>query len=233
MTQIVRFPGVAGALVAALLSVCSGAACERPASKAADSGEPTHQRPDEEPAPTLSDDTQHGVAARSPIGTNLGRLGYPTGVNPFTDLMKATDPWFSGAPNHPNPAKRWADGAALDTDRTGWVKKLRPGQVARAFVLGEGVPQPSGKVTVLYEGEGTIDYKGRVSKLRRSPGKDEFTLDGKNGLYLDLVQVNPRNHLREVRIYVDSLGGPEDGIFTRSEERRVGKECRSRWSPYH
>src|ERR1041385_5104511 len=23
------------------------------------------------------------------------------------------------------------------------------------------------------------------------------------------------------------------GIFSRSEERRVGKECRSRWSPYH
>ena len=22
-------------------------------------------------------------------------------------------------------------------------------------------------------------------------------------------------------------------IFNRSEERRVGKECRSRWSPYH
>ena len=24
-----------------------------------------------------------------------------------------------------------------------------------------------------------------------------------------------------------------DEISTRSEERRVGKECRSRWSPYH
>jgi len=23
------------------------------------------------------------------------------------------------------------------------------------------------------------------------------------------------------------------GVATRSEERRVGKECRSRWSPYH
>ena len=23
------------------------------------------------------------------------------------------------------------------------------------------------------------------------------------------------------------------GLFGRSEERRVGKECRSRWSPYH
>ena len=25
----------------------------------------------------------------------------------------------------------------------------------------------------------------------------------------------------------------EGGVFVRSEERRVGKECRSRWSPYH
>ena len=24
-----------------------------------------------------------------------------------------------------------------------------------------------------------------------------------------------------------------EGIHVRSEERRVGKECRSRWSPYH
>src|SRR3712207_7257334 len=24
-----------------------------------------------------------------------------------------------------------------------------------------------------------------------------------------------------------------DGLVVRSEERRVGKECRSRWSPYH
>src|SRR2546422_9197152 len=28
------------------------------------------------------------------------------------------------------------------------------------------------------------------------------------------------------------LGESEDGLI-RSEERRVGKECRSRWSPYH
>ena len=26
---------------------------------------------------------------------------------------------------------------------------------------------------------------------------------------------------------------PYDEQFERSEERRVGKECRSRWSPYH
>ena len=26
---------------------------------------------------------------------------------------------------------------------------------------------------------------------------------------------------------------PEEKLDNRSEERRVGKECRSRWSPYH
>src|SRR6266571_8343348 len=28
-------------------------------------------------------------------------------------------------------------------------------------------------------------------------------------------------------------GTPRPGRCSRSEERRVGKECRSRWSPYH
>ena len=35
---------------------------------------------------------------------------------------------------------------------------------------------------------------------------------------------------------LDSLNGlPKDfeTVYARSEERRVGKECRSRWSPYH
>ena len=29
------------------------------------------------------------------------------------------------------------------------------------------------------------------------------------------------------------LAAPQIGKSIRSEERRVGKECRSRWSPYH
>src|SRR2546426_6175733 len=38
------------------------------------------------------------------------------------------------------------------------------------------------------------------------------------------------NHPAGERVDVD----PETGrIVGRSEERRVGKECRSRWSPYH
>ena len=37
---------------------------------------------------------------------------------------------------------------------------------------------------------------------------------------------------REVSLTFGTEGEGLDG-FMRSEERRVGKECRSRWSPYH
>ena len=44
------------------------------------------------------------------------------------------------------------------------------------------------------------------------------------------------------RLYVSKLDTNDFGVYSgifvyliqlRSEERRVGKECRSRWSPYH
>ena len=39
-------------------------------------------------------------------------------------------------------------------------------------------------------------------------------------------------HAHLHRFHLDKILSPEAN-FSRSEERRVGKECRSRWSPYH
>ena len=36
-----------------------------------------------------------------------------------------------------------------------------------------------------------------------------------------------------VAVFYEALKGGWNLYTTRSEERRVGKECRSRWSPYH
>ena len=38
----------------------------------------------------------------------------------------------------------------------------------------------------------------------------------------------PKDEREALNMAFDSAGG-----YSRSEERRVGKECRSRWSPYH
>ena len=45
---------------------------------------------------------------------------------------------------------------------------------------------------------------------------------------LALPLIEDIHRLKKIPILV---GG--SGFFLRSEERRVGKECRSRWSPYH
>src|SRR2546430_7570468 len=47
------------------------------------------------------------------------------------------------------------------------------------------------------------------------------------------TQVSRRTSGRLAKIQRDGQGGGMTEPITRSEERRVGKECRSRWSPYH
>ena len=46
------------------------------------------------------------------------------------------------------------------------------------------------------------------------------------------IKLLPEHDLRMIQeLYIRSFD--VQAITTRSEERRVGKECRSRWSPYH
>ena len=44
--------------------------------------------------------------------------------------------------------------------------------------------------------------------------------DKQKGMFIKLAQLHNLNPFKRE-------------IYARSEERRVGKECRSRWSPYH
>ena len=39
--------------------------------------------------------------------------------------------------------------------------------------------------------------------------------------------------LAELMLFITRCKNYEENVIKRSEERRVGKECRSRWSPYH
>ena len=55
---------------------------------------------------------------------------------------------------------------------------------------------------------------------------NQHLLDCETGI--DDIFVNVRGFNENIEV-VDVIGVVEE----RSEERRVGKECRSRWSPYH
>ena len=72
-----------------------------------------------------------------------------------------------------------------------------------------------------------------VEELGKEPSEVtlESTFDDLEADSLDLFQV-----ISEIEDAFDIQIETEEGLNTvvlRSEERRVGKECRSRWSPYH
>ena len=69
----------------------------------------------------------------------------------------------------------------------------------------------------------------KIEKLTKKYGKT-YALNGldmevKKGDIYGFVGPNGAGKTTTLRII--------SGLLKRSEERRVGKECRSRWSPYH
>src|SRR2546421_11961831 len=75
----------------------------------------------------------------------------------------------------------------------------------------------------------TVEAKGEVAELADTLNEMTDTL----AIFADQVT----SVAREVGTD-GKLGGQAEvpnvaGTWKRSEERRVGKECRSRWSPYH
>ena len=51
--------------------------------------------------------------------------------------------------------------------------------------------------------------------------------------YHDEVEIGSRNERPMTRYFPELVAAIKANLPSRSEERRVGKECRSRWSPYH
>ena len=74
---------------------------------------------------------------------------------------------------------------------------------------------------ILIDGERIIDVGPRAA-VTLPPNTEEINL---TGLTLLPGLIDTHDHLAHKNYTLDSRW--------RSEERRVGKECRSRWSPYH
>src|SRR5256885_6952392 len=109
-------------------------------------------------------------------------------------------------------------------------------------LLGDGVPRPVRRLEVLED-------DARVAVAVRSVAPDVEVALGRSGRRA-AGALEPGVHIAGVVEH--QLGDDADaapvrlldeeaeivqrahvGMYVRSEERRVGKECRSRWSPYH
>src|SRR5258707_11412876 len=74
------------------------------------------------------------------------------------------------------------------------------------------------------------------SDLLRLPGSVKAVFSERLRLTLPERAERVLHRIRETRggrLYDSRFGSRGRGEGLRSEERRVGKECRSRWSPYH
>ena len=75
--------------------------------------------------------------------------------------------------------------------------------------------------------EDEFGLKEKVSKLPTTPGVYQF-FDA-NGV---IIYIGKAKNLKN-RVSSYFVKTNQTSKTMRSEERRVGKECRSRWSPYH
>ena len=64
-------------------------------------------------------------------------------------------------------------------------------------------------------------------------GRDDAALYHEMIQFLGTFGAVLTEHVGDTVLTAEGDDGPNDRAIHRSEERRVGKECRSRWSPYH
>ena len=69
-----------------------------------------------------------------------------------------------------------------------------------------------------------------ITLLRSLGATNKYGSEGRGGVFIIKMNVLARG---SAEIVDSALVKGNDYVEERSEERRVGKECRSRWSPYH
>jgi len=171
---------------------CISCTCSRRQAPATEpNGAPTAPVDGGVPARTSRPSSEHNRT--SPIGSNIERVVDYSRSMPFVDLFKSSRPWISGA------ERQWDDGRSIDLDENGWVRSLKPGQVARTLVLtNEG--HPGGEFIVLYEGEGKIEHNNELLQNRSRPGRHVIHVDKNGSVGFEISQTNPRNPIRNIRV---------------------------------
>jgi len=145
---------------------------------------------------TLSSDALAQMPPKPALGINLaGPADWNTEL-PFVDVFRLSRAWISQA-----RGKGWGQGPQLDLDERGWVRRLEPNCFAETPLCTiDGGHYPSGDWTVLWEGEGKIEFsKGRI--VSSAANRMVVNIDAQGGgFFLRLLETNPENPIRNIRV---------------------------------
>lgn len=164
--------------------------------------------------PTIKSPLQAGSV---PLGINITGLSYYSPEFTFVDAMKSSGGWYT----QDGIAWDTLEQDKLDVDKDGWVKSLpaagsgaRYKYVAALLSASDEKRHPSGQYTVLYDGEGTMDYlfAGKKNEALSRPGRDVVDVDGSvGGFLLRITATDPKkngNYIRNIRVM---MPGYSDG----------------------
>ena len=165
----------------------------------------------------FSAQAQSTTAGKYRLGTNLSEVAdYSTEV-PFINLMKMGREWFT------------SNATSFDTneahlllkDSDGWPTSITPATLVPVqftkictliFSMGPvsggpqagALPYPAGAYTVLYEGQGKLEYRlaARHNAALSTPGRDVIDVTPQEpGIQICITETSSGNHLRNIRVY--------------------------------
>jgi hypothetical protein len=133
---------------------------------------------------------------KAPIGTNLAGIVSWNSQWAFVDVFKMSRTWISQC-----NGCAWGEGGDLALTPEGWVAELTPNQYATTIMLDEIQHFPQGEYTVLYEGEGVIQFAlNTVEVISATDGRMVIVPNGNGAIYLEIHETNPANPLRNIRV---------------------------------
>ena len=134
--------------------------------------------------------------AEIPLGINLAGVVDHSTEMPFNDLFLQSRPWISQT-----EGAAWGTGPALDVAPDGTIKRLQSGQFATAVMCSKG-GQPAGRYVCLYDGDGDLQFDGCIESTSPKPGRIDVIVKSEPLLFLHLKRTNPKDPLRNIRIYM-------------------------------
>ena len=165
---------------------------------------------------SLLSNVAHAAPNRSPLGVNSNEVMDDDASIPFIDVYKMSIPFEEARP--------WLTKGKVEYDEHGWPKNLNGGQAGTRFLY--KLPEntvPAGNYTVLYDGEGIMQYTDDAKLIKREPGKDIIQIkagkDKEFRVKLIIKNSNPENYLRNIRVLMPG-GVCSNNPFKRVNDKR-------------